>query len=263
MAELEPARRPRVRVIAILIMVAGLILLGAGVATWFTVRDQLADEHITVSEDADHFAGDKVDGPFTAYSEAQTIEKHALEASGGLTYAELPQDDPKRQTVMTASFLRASLFTSVVAFGVAALAAGLGVVFILLGLALLSIYRASRAIPAAAGVAATGPAAGPAPESAAGAAPESAPAAAPESAPAAAPESAPAAAPESAPAAAPESAPAAAPESAPAAAPESAPGSAPESAPESTPRPAPESTPGPAPESAPESAPGPPRESEP
>jgi hypothetical protein len=204
MAELEPARRPgSVRVIGILIVVAGVILLGAGVATWFTVRDQLADENITVSEDADHFAGDKVDGPFTAYSEAETIEKHALEASGGLTYAELPQEDPRRQTVMTASFLRASLFTSVVAFGVAALAAGLGVVFILLGLALLSIYRASRTIPAAAGVAATGPAAGPAPESA----PESAPGPAPESAPRPAPESEPGPAPESTPESAPESAP--------------------------------------------------------
>jgi hypothetical protein len=204
MAELEPARRPgSVRVIGILIVVAGVILLGAGVATWFTVRDQLADENITVSEDADHFAGDKVDGPFTAYSEAETIEKHALEASGGLTYAELPQEDPRRQTVMTASFLRASLFTSVVAFGVAALAAGLGVVFILLGLALLSIYRASRTIPAAAGVAATGPAAGPAPESA----PESAPGPTPESAPRPAPESEPGPAPESTPESAPESAP--------------------------------------------------------
>ena len=37
---------------------------------------------------------------------------------------------------MTASFLRASLFTSVVAFGVSALVAGLGVLFILVGVAL-------------------------------------------------------------------------------------------------------------------------------
>jgi hypothetical protein len=196
MSELEPARRPgSVRVIAILIMVAGVILLGAGVATWFTVKDQLADEKITVSDDADHFAGDKVDGPFTAYSEANTIEKHALADSGGQTYAELPRDDPRRQIVMTASFLRASLFTSVVAFGVAALAAGLGVVFILLGWALLAIHRAARPTPAAAGVAATGPAAGPAPESAAGAAPESASRPAPESEPGPAPESAPESAP--------------------------------------------------------------------
>jgi hypothetical protein len=172
-----------------------------------------------VSEDADHFAGDKVDGPFTAYSEAQTIEKHALEASGGLTYAQLPRDDPKRQTVMTASFLRASLFTSVVAFGVAALAAGLGLVFILLGLALLSIFRASRPTPAVAGVAATAPVT------------------------ARAPEYAPDYAPESATAPAPESATAPAPESAPPPAPESAPPPAPESPPESAPRPAPESEP--------------------
>jgi hypothetical protein len=160
-----------------------------------------------VSEDADHFAGDKVDGPFTAYSEANTIEKHALEASGGQTYAELPRDDPRRQTVMTASFLRASLFTSVVAFGIAALAAGLGVVFILLGWALLAIYRASRTIPAAAGVAVTGPAARPAPESAGSPVAESAPAAAPESASRPAPESASRPAPESTPESAPESAP--------------------------------------------------------
>ena len=42
---------------------------------------------------------------------------------------------------MTASFLRASLFTSVVVFGVAALVAGLGVLFVLLGLALLGIVK--------------------------------------------------------------------------------------------------------------------------
>jgi hypothetical protein len=39
---------------------------------------------------------------------------------------------------MIASFLQASLFTSVVAFGVGVLAAGLGVVFILIGFALRS-----------------------------------------------------------------------------------------------------------------------------
>ena len=156
MAELQQSRTPgSVRVIAILIMVAGVILLGAGIATWFTVKGQLADEKITVSEDADHFAGDKVDGPFTAYTEANTIEKHALETSGGQTYAQLPRDDPRRDTVMTASFLRSSLFTSVVAFGVAALAVGLGVVFVLLGWALLAIARAGTAVTAAAPVTAT------------------------------------------------------------------------------------------------------------
>lgn len=42
---------------------------------------------------------------------------------------------------MTASFLRASLFTSVVAFGVAALVAILGVLLALVGWALMKIGR--------------------------------------------------------------------------------------------------------------------------
>ncbi len=138
----------RVRVLAIVVMVAGAIMVVAGVFTWFAVQTQLADEKITVSDDAANFAGDPVDGPLTAYAEANVIEKHALEASGGLTYAELDREDPTRETVMTASFLRASLFTSVVAFGVALMAAGLGVVLLLIGWALLSLARGLSVEPA-------------------------------------------------------------------------------------------------------------------
>jgi hypothetical protein len=64
-----------------------------------------------------------------------------LEATGGLTYAQLDRDDPRRAVAMDASFLRASLFTSVVAYGVAAMAIGLGLLFILIGLALNSLSR--------------------------------------------------------------------------------------------------------------------------
>jgi hypothetical protein len=133
------------RVLAILVILGGLILSAAGVVTWIVVTDQLSDEKIVVSDDADNFAGDDVDGPFTAYAEAEVIQKHALEASDGLTYAELDQDDPRRETVMTASFLRASLFTSVVAFGVAAFAFGLGILLIIVGWALLRINKSLRA----------------------------------------------------------------------------------------------------------------------
>jgi hypothetical protein len=145
-----PSGSGMVRVLAILVIVAGVIMAAAGVVTWFAVQNTLADERITVSSDADYLAGDDVDGPFSAYSEAQTIEKHALEASGGQTYAELPREDERRQNVMTASFLRASLFTSVVSFGLAAMAAGLGLVLVLIGVALLRLSRtAAIAAPAA------------------------------------------------------------------------------------------------------------------
>ena len=133
------------RVLAILVIVGGLILSTAGVVTWIVVTNQLSDEKIVVSDDADNFAGDDVDGPFTAYAEAEVIQKHALEASDGLTYAELAQDDPRRETVMTASFLRASLFTSVVSFGVAAFAFGLGILLIIVGWALLRINKSLSA----------------------------------------------------------------------------------------------------------------------
>lgn len=138
------ARQSRgARVYAIIVMVLGAVFIVAGVVTWFVVRDQLSNEKITVSKDADFLAGKPVKGPFTAYAQAEVINKHALEATGGKTYSELSQDDPLRQTAMSASFLRASLFTSVVAFGVALMAVGLGVTLILVALALLSVAKAS------------------------------------------------------------------------------------------------------------------------
>jgi hypothetical protein len=132
------------RFIGIFALVAGAIMMIAGTATWITVQSSLSQERITVSEDSPHFANDAVDGPLTAYQEAQMIEKHYLEATGGKTYAELDREDPLRETAMNASFLRASLFTSVVSFGVAAMAAGVGFVFFLLGLASVLTGRRSR-----------------------------------------------------------------------------------------------------------------------
>jgi hypothetical protein len=132
------------KVVAIISMVSGIVMIALGVATYLLVQDQLSDENITVSEDADNFAGEPVEGPLTAYAEAEVIKDHALEAGGGKTYAELDREDPARDTVMNASFLRASLFTSVVAFGVAALVAGLGVLMFLIGLAMLSLDKRGR-----------------------------------------------------------------------------------------------------------------------
>jgi hypothetical protein len=128
------------------VIISGVILGVAGVITWIVVTNQLSDEKIVVSDDADNFAGDDVDGPFTAYAEAEVINDHALEETDGLTYAELEQDDPRRDTVMTASFLRASLFTSVVSFGVAAFAFGMGVLMIIIGWALLRVDKSLRAL---------------------------------------------------------------------------------------------------------------------
>lgn len=118
------------------VIVFGILFIVAGAVTWGLVASNLAAEKITVSDDAKAFQGQLVDTPWEAWVQADIINHHALDASGGKTYAELDREDPVRETMMTASFLRASLFTSVVAFGVALLVVGLGVVFLLVGFAL-------------------------------------------------------------------------------------------------------------------------------
>ncbi|MFE5410276.1 aromatic ring-opening dioxygenase LigA [Microbacterium sp. NPDC056569] len=125
-----------VKAVGILGIIGGVLLIVVGVIAWIGVTNQLTAENITIPDDAAAFQGQQVTGPFTAYVQADIINHHALEASGGKTYAELDQDDPVRATVMQASFLRASLFTSIVAYGVALFAAGMGVLAILFGWAI-------------------------------------------------------------------------------------------------------------------------------
>lgn len=129
-------------------IVIGVILILGGIGTWTLASTTLADQNITVSNDAPCLAGDDVNGPLSAYCEAQIIETHALEATGGLTYAELDREDPLRNVAMNASFLRASLFTSVVAFGVAGMAILIGVLFILIGLGMRDVGVRTGALDA-------------------------------------------------------------------------------------------------------------------
>ena len=124
------------RTASIIGIVFGAIFVIAGIVTWIVITNTLSDQKITVSDDAGCRAGATVAGPVSAYCQASVIDKHTMEITGGKTYAELDRDDPNRDTAMTSSFLQASLFTSVVAFGVAAMAIAVGIAFVLFGLAL-------------------------------------------------------------------------------------------------------------------------------
>lgn len=187
-----------VSIVAILSFVAGAVLIVAGGVVWGMISSQLKAEEITISADADMLAGKKVAGPFTAYAQAEVINKHALAGSEGQTYAQLgakvselkeaakaadttksediaaavdkldiatltqlnaapevitnteaaAKAQGQRTTVMNGSFLRASLFSSVIAYGVSALVMGLGVMMLAFGFAFNRI--ASVPAPAAA-----------------------------------------------------------------------------------------------------------------
>jgi hypothetical protein len=102
-------------------IVLGVMLVIGGIGTWALVSSTLADQRITTPDDA-CLPEREVRGPFTAYCQAKIIEEHTLNITEGLTYAELDREDPRRQTAMNSSFLQASLFTSILAFGVAAMA---------------------------------------------------------------------------------------------------------------------------------------------
>jgi hypothetical protein len=159
-----------VKLIGLVTVVAGLVMIIAGGLTWGMVTTQLKAENIVVSAVTEQapgsLAGKPVAGPFTAYAQANAINHHALTEANGRTYAQLGADAKSlkaklaadglskeaiakdagvvaladsRTNSMTGSFLRASLFTSVISFGVAALAMGLGALFALLGLALIRV----------------------------------------------------------------------------------------------------------------------------
>ncbi len=114
-------------------IVLGALMLVASIGTWTLVSSTLAEQEITTPGDA-CLPDRQVRGPFTAYCQADIIEKHTMNSTGGLTYAQLDREDPLRQVAMNSSFLQASLFTSVLAFGTAAMAGAVGILFILIGL---------------------------------------------------------------------------------------------------------------------------------
>ena len=133
------------RVIEIIGIVLGAIFVVSGATTYLLVQSKLAAENITVSEVSPKYAGKAVAGPFTAYQEAAMISEHVFKATVGKTYAQLDREDPLRVVAMNDSFLRASLFSSVVSSVLAVLVAGVVVMFILFGWLILGLE--TREIP--------------------------------------------------------------------------------------------------------------------
>ena len=115
-------------------LILGILLVVASIGTWVMVSSTLSDQRIETPDDAVCLPDTTVNGPFSAFCQARTIDRNVLEITDGQTYAELDREDERRATAQNASFLQASLFTSVLGFGVSAMAFGMGVLFILIGL---------------------------------------------------------------------------------------------------------------------------------
>ena len=132
--------------------IASPVLVLGGGAAWVVITQQLRAQKIEVHADSPSLPGKPVAGPITAFTQAAVIEKHALGMGQGRTFAEVSEEwmsatksgdtaraeelAGPRQMIMQANFLRASLFTSVLAYGVAALTVGIGVLTAIVGSAL-------------------------------------------------------------------------------------------------------------------------------
>lgn len=126
---------------------AGSVFVVAGIGAWCAVTKQLREERIVIPGNASALAGKPVQGPVTAYVEAQVIKRNAERGAGGRTFADISdalrevesgsdeERDLRKQSaaLSTAASLRTSLMTSVLAYGVSAFSAGLGAVLIVLG----------------------------------------------------------------------------------------------------------------------------------
>lgn len=137
----QPRGATDVALLGRLVTGAGVASAVAGAAGWVIVRSQLAEERIVIPGSSRWLPGKTVKGPLTAFAEAEAIRHIALAATEGRTYGELAEDDPVAQTAMNASLLRASLFTSILAFGVAAAQMGVGAALVAVGAALTSTGR--------------------------------------------------------------------------------------------------------------------------
>lgn len=151
--------------LGVITIFAGIYALLQGANAKSDVRDKLADQNITLTDDAAEIVegaepGALVDDPTTAEAMAEIINAHALEATGGLTYSEMgrfatengepagtndpeqaatgpngqPLPNPARNTAFQAAALQTSLYSSFMGFKVADFVQGFGLFAVAVGI---------------------------------------------------------------------------------------------------------------------------------
>lgn len=143
---------------SVLLIVFGVGAIVAGFAGRDSVRSELAREHIVGTPDMKGVANKKVDTGSEARDFAAGMRKHALEATGGKTYADMPRfagkngqptndpklaatnpksgqpvDNPQRQIWVTETALSSALNTAYFAENVALFSIIMGFALLLTG----------------------------------------------------------------------------------------------------------------------------------
>ena len=150
---------------AAVLIVLGIAVIVVGVVGRSYVQDQVQKEKIVGSDDMTpdateaaikeagledvsapscSVAGEKVENGKQAKCFADYMRIHTLEATGGKTYSQFAQDDPKRDIWVTETALTTALYTSYFAANVALFAIIVGIVMLLVGIGFVILTAFSR-----------------------------------------------------------------------------------------------------------------------
>jgi hypothetical protein len=154
-------------VTAILALVIGVGSIAGGVFGAVLTYNQAVAENVTTPEDASIPVA-AVRGPFTMLSQADIIEFHQLERTGGLRYAEMPRQiaqideagspvldeagepvmvpNDARASWVTATTLTSALYTGVLAYGLSAFAIVVGLALAACGVVFLALRTPKEAL---------------------------------------------------------------------------------------------------------------------
>ena len=150
---------------AAVLIVLGIAVIVVGVVGRSYVQDQVQKEKIVGSDDMTpdateaaiqkaglkdvsapscSVAGEDVETGKEAKCFADYMRIHTLEATGGKTYSQFAQDDPKRDIWVTETALTTALYTSYFAENVALFAILVGIVMLLIGIGFVVLTVFSR-----------------------------------------------------------------------------------------------------------------------
>ncbi len=121
-------------ILGVVFVAGGIYMMTEGQSAKNEVRDAIVAENIITAEDAS-IPSVQVNSAATAKAQADVIEKHYLDITGGKTYSELDRDDPARETAFRAANLRTSLNLAVMGFKVSDLVIGMGAFMVVIGAA--------------------------------------------------------------------------------------------------------------------------------
>jgi hypothetical protein len=116
----------------VVLIIAGLFMVREGRMAHDEVENTLSSERIVSAEDADIPLA-PVTGPEEAKAQADAIRQHMLKITNGKTYAELDRTDPNRAQYLNSVTLRTALMESYMAFKIADLVSGVGLIVVAIG----------------------------------------------------------------------------------------------------------------------------------